>query len=157
MPMMPTVEKVLFLKRVPLFAGMPTRDLVQVAGIAEEVICEPEERIITEGDQGNAMFLIVEGEVAIHRGDQRLATLRPQDCFGEMSILDNEPRSASATALTDCLLLKVDQDHFHDILVENADVALAIIRTLTRRLRSMDGKPSPAEASEPQGTKAASG
>jgi CRP-like cAMP-binding protein len=40
-------------------------------------------------------------------------------------------------------LLKVDQDHFHDILFQNADVALAIIRTLTRRLRSMDGKPSP--------------
>ena len=140
--MMPTVEKVLFLKRVPLFAGVPTRDLVQVAGIAEEVLCEPEERIITEGEQGNAMFLIVEGEVAIHRGGQRLASLRVQDCFGEMSILDNEPRSASATALTDCLLLKVDQDHFHTILNQNADVALAIIRTLTRRLRSMDTKPS---------------
>ncbi len=141
--MMPTVEKVLFLKRVPLFAGVPARDLVQVAGIAEEVICEAEARIITEGEQGNAMFLIVEGEVTIHRGPQRIATLHPQDCFGEMSILDNEPRSASVTALTDCLLLKVDQDHFHDILFQNADVALAIIRTLTRRLRSMDGKPPP--------------
>jgi CRP-like cAMP-binding protein len=146
--MMPTVEKVLFLKRVPLFSGVPARDLVQVAGIAEEVACEAEARIITEGEQGNAMFLIVEGEVVIHRGSQRIATLRPQDCFGEMSILDNEPRSASATALTDCLLLKVDQDHFHDILFQNADVALAIIRTLTRRLRSMNGKPS-SEASEP--------
>ncbi len=140
--MMPTVEKVLFLKRVPLFAGVPTRDLVQVAGIAEEVLCAPEEPIITEGEQGNAMFLIVEGEVAIHRGEQRLAALRVQDCFGEMSILDNEPRSASATALTDCLLLKVDQDHFHTILNQNADVALAIIRTLTRRLRTMDVKPA---------------
>ena len=144
---MPTVEKVLFLKRVPLFAGMPTRDLVQVAGIAEEVLCEPEERVISEGEQGHAMFLIVEGEVVVHRGEQRLATLRPQDCFGEMSILDNEPRSASVTALTDCLLLKVDQDPFHHILVQNADVALAIIRTLTHRLRSTglgpaSGKPS---------------
>jgi len=149
--MMPTVEKVLFLKRVPLFSGMPTRDLVQVAGIAGEVLCEPEERIITEGEQGNAMFLIVEGEVSIHRGDQRLATLRAQDCFGEMSILDNEPRSASATALTDCLLLKVDQDPFHAILDQNADVALAIIRTLTRRLRSMDVKPGPGPAGEKAG------
>lgn len=143
--MMPMVEKILFLKRVPLFAGVPTRDLVQVAGITEEVACESERRIITEGEAGSAMFLIVEGEVAIHRGDQRLATLHPQDCFGEMSILDNEPRSASATALTDCLLLKVDQDHFHGILAQNSDVALAIIRTLTRRLRSTDAKPSPAE------------
>lgn len=154
--MMPTVEKVLFLKRVPLFAGVPARDLVQVAGIAEEVACEAEARIITEGESGNAMFLIVEGEVTIHRGPQRIVTLHPQDCFGEMSILDNEPRSASATALTDCLLLKVDQDHFHSILFQNADVALAIIRTLTRRLRSMDVKPSPAETDRRQ-PEAASG
>lgn len=147
--MMPTLEKVLFLKRVPLFSGVPTRDLVQIAGIAEEVLCSPDERIITEGDQGSALFLIVEGEVAIHRADQRLAALRPQDCFGEMSILDNEPRSASATALTDCLLLKVDQDHFHAILNQNADVALAIIRTLTRRLRNMDVKPAPGDRPAP--------
>lgn len=140
--MMPTVEKVLFLKGVPLFAGVPTRNLVQVAGIAGEVLCAPEEPIITEGEQGNAMFLIVEGEVVIHRGEHRLATLRVQDCFGEMSILDNEPRSASATATTDCLLLKVDQDHFHAILNQNADVAMAIIRTLTRRLRTTDVKPA---------------
>jgi CRP-like cAMP-binding protein len=103
------------------------------------------------------MFLIVEGEVMIHRGAQRLATLHPQECFGEMSILDNEPRSASATALTDCLLLKVDQDHFHGILAQNPDVALVIIRTLTRRLRSMDVKLSPTEAADREKAKAASG
>jgi CRP-like cAMP-binding protein len=140
--MMPTVEKVLFLKRVPLFAGVPTRDLVPVAGIAEEVPSEAEERIITEGEPGSAMYLIVEGEVAIHRGDRRLAVLHPQDCFGEMSILDHEPRSASATALTDCLLLKVDQEHFHGILAQNPEVALAIIRTLTRRLRPAEPAPA---------------
>ena len=138
--MMPTVEKVLFLKRVPLFSGVPTPELVRVAGIAEEVNFEPDVQIIEEGESGSSMFLIVEGEVLIHRGDQHLATLNPKECFGEMSILDHEPRSASATSLTDCLLLKVEQDHFHDILAQNLDVSLAIIRTLTRRLRSESGE-----------------
>ena len=146
--MMPTIEKVLFLKRVPLFSHVPTKDLVRVAGIAEEVVHGPESRIITEGESGSAMFIIVDGEVLIHRGDQRIATLRSQDCFGEMSILDQEPRSASATALTDCLLLKVDQDHFRDILAQNLGVALAIIRTLTHRLRSGELLPKSADQGE---------
>ena len=66
----------------------------------------------------------------------KLATLESRDYFGEMSILDGEPRSASVSAETDCLLLCINQADFHDILSRHFEVALTIIKTLTHRLRT---------------------
>ena len=133
-----TVQKVLFLRNVPLFSGMPPSELSHLAGIAEEYVYSAGETIITEGDHGDSLYLIVEGNVRVHRGDTSLAELAPQDYFGEMSILDGEPRSASVTANTDCLLLCISQADFHDILSRHFEVALTIIKTLTQRLRTAD-------------------
>ena len=130
------VQKILFLKNVPLFSSMTPGELSQLAGIAEEVVYSSGISIITQGEHGDAMFLIVEGTVKIHRDNEELAILTVQDYFGEMSILDGEPRSASVTAVSDCLLLRIRQEDFHLILSQRFDVALAIIQTLTRRLRT---------------------
>jgi CRP-like cAMP-binding protein len=133
-----TVEKILFLRNVPLFSGLPPEELGALAGIAEEVVYSTDQPIIEEGAMGDTMFLIVEGEVDVHRGDDSLAVLKSQDYFGEMTILDGEPRSASVTARQDCLLLRINQSDFQAILRRHANVALSIIRTLTRRLRETD-------------------
>ena len=133
-----TVEKILFLRNVPLFSGMPPGELGRLAGIAEEVVYSAGSSIIGQGEHGDTMFLIVEGEVRIYRGEMELAVLKEKDYFGEMSILDGEPRSASVTALSDCLLLRISQADFHEILSGHFEAALAIIRTLTRRLREME-------------------
>lgn len=132
-----TIEKILFLRNVPLFAGMPPEALSQLAGIAEEIVYSTGDSVIREGDHGEAMFLIVEGDVRIHRGSAKLAVLQSKNYFGEMSILDGEPRSASATAESDCLLLRLSQSDFHRILTSHTNVSLTIIQTLTRRLRQM--------------------
>ena len=137
-----TVQRILFLRNVPLFSGMPPGELRHIAGIAEEVIYTSGDPIIQQGDHGDSMFLIVEGEVRIYQNSTDLATLREQDYFGEMSILDGEPRSASAAAVTDCLLLRISQSAFHDILSSHAEVALAIIRTLSQRLRNAGAPPT---------------
>lgn len=142
-----TVQKILFLRNVPLFAGMPPGDLSYLAGIAEEVVYSTGEAIIRQGDHGDTMFLIVEGEVRVHRGEAKLAVLTSKDYFGEMSILDGEPRSASVTALTDCLLLRINLADFHAILSQHFKVALAIIQTLTRRLRETESAQSAGRAS----------
>jgi CRP-like cAMP-binding protein len=142
-----TVQKILFLRNVPLFSGMPPGDLSYLAGIAEEVVYSAGEAIIRQGDHGDTMFLIVEGDVRVHRGEAQLAVLTSKDYFGEMSILDGEPRSASVTALTDCLLLRINQADFHDILSQHFKVALAIIQTLTRRLRETESSQSAGPAS----------
>ena len=140
-----TVQKILFLRNVPLFAGMPPDELSHLAGIAEEVVMPQGEEIIHQGDMGETMYVIVEGEVEIHRGDESLAVLGAKNYFGEMSILDGEPRSASATAKADCLLLRIDQSGFYDILKRHFEVAMTIIQTLTRRLRDTSAVPETPE------------
>ncbi len=129
------VDKILFLRRVSLFAKMTTEQLGRIAGVTSEIVYPATSRIIVEGETGDRLFLVVDGEVLIHRGETRLAIIRPTDCFGEMSIIDGEPRSASAMAISDCLVLCLQQQDFKDILSANADVAWAVIRTLSQRLR----------------------
>jgi CRP-like cAMP-binding protein len=83
------------------------------------------------------MFLIVEGEVLIQRGETPLKTLGPRDFFGEMSIIDGEARSASATAVTDCLLLRIDKEDFQELLSTYSSAAVSVVRALNQRLREV--------------------
>jgi CRP-like cAMP-binding protein len=157
--MISTVEKVLFLKGVDLFSAIPGEELSQVAQIAEEVDIEAGETIIQEGDLGDSAYLIVNGKVRVHRGAVEIAVLGERQVFGEMSILDSEPRSASVSALTDVALLKIHHDDFTDILAEKSEIAQGIIKVLLRRLRgqlqkapaTVDNarKPAPAPAAVP--------
>ncbi len=131
------VEKMLFLRHVPLFSKMETSELTHVASIAREVTFPAGARLIQEGDHGDHMYLIVDGEVTIQRGGTPLKTLRPTDFFGEMSIIDGEPRSASALAQTDCLLLRIDKDDFQELLSTYNSAAVSVARALTARLRDV--------------------
>ena len=129
------VEKMFFLGKMPLFQNLDSRGLAEIAAIARESTYLAGQRIIQEKAHGDHMFLIVDGEVKIHLGDTALKVLGPREFFGEMSIIDGEPRSASATAASDCLLLRVDREDFLDLLSSQSGVALSVIRTLVRRLR----------------------
>lgn len=140
-----TVEKVLFLRHVSLFATVPTRELGHIAAITEEVVQPGGSTIFTRGDRGDALYLVVEGEVGIYFGDARINTIRERGYFGEMSILDDEPRSATARADSDCLLLCIHRDDFNRILQAHFDAVLAIIKTLTRRLRELTNVSSATE------------
>lgn len=133
--MISTVEKVLFLKGVDLFKTIPAEELSHIAQITDEVECAPQETIFNEGDQGDAMYLIVDGKVKVHAGDKVLAELGTSQCVGEMAILDAEPRSASITALTDLTLLKINREDFSEILGEKPEISRGIIKVLTGRLR----------------------
>ncbi|SVE06506.1 uncharacterized protein METZ01_LOCUS459360, partial [marine metagenome] len=130
-----TVEKVLFLKGVDLFASIPGEELTHIAHITDEVEYPVEATIFTEGDQGDAMYLIVSGNVQVHSGSQVLADLGTRQCFGEISILDAEPRSATVSATSELTLLKIQQSDFGEILAEKPEIAQGIIKVLTRRLR----------------------
>ncbi len=99
--------------------------------------------IFNEGDLGTEMFVIQEGEVeivkAIHGEVRRLALLSHGDFFGEMSILEDLPRTATALAATDCRLLRINGTTFDQMLRKNPEIAVRMMRKLSRRLRETDG------------------
>ncbi len=96
------------------------------------------EMIFGEGDSGDRMYVVRSGEVEIRCGDAVVETLEPGGMFGEMALIDGTHRSASAWAKTDCELVPVDEKTFLFLVHETPYFALDVMRTLTRRLRSMN-------------------
>ena len=144
------VEKILFLADVPMFEHVAASELAKVAEITDEVVVPAGEAVFREGDFGDALFIIVEGQIRITLRDRTIATLGDRQYFGEMSLLDGEPRSATARAEVDSLLLRIRQADFHRILARNFDTALAVIRTLSRRLRAqLDARPPGSDRTTP--------
>ena len=138
--MISTVEKVLFLKSIDLFRALPSEELAQIAEIAEEHPLGSGELVFAEGEPGDALYLIVEGQVKVHKGEKELVRLGVRDVFGEMAVLDSEPRSASVTSLKDTTLLKIGRDDFRDILQERPEIAMGVMKVLTHRLRETSRK-----------------
>lgn len=132
------IEKVLLLKNSEIFQNCKESDLIEIASICTESSIDKNTTIFKKGDYGNCMYFIYSGTVSIHEGQHQLATLSSNEIFGELSLLDSEARSASATTLTDCVLLKIEQEDFYDLIATNTDVLKGIMRTLCRRLREQD-------------------
>jgi AAA family ATP:ADP antiporter len=134
--MLTTIEKVLALKKVDVFAGTPDETLAAVAGLLEEVPLSAEQTVFEQGDLGDCLYVVADGEVRVHRGEQTLNHLGEGDVFGEMALLDAEPRMASVTAIVDTLLLRLAQDPFFELMDDRPEVARGIIRVLSQRLRA---------------------
>src|SRR5690606_2301828 len=97
--------------------------LAAVAATVHEVELEAGEQIFAKGDLGKEMYIIVSGCVYIHDGERRLNTLGAYEVFGEMALLDAEPRSASATAAEETLLLRLRQEEFFELMADHAAIA----------------------------------
>ena len=134
---MVNVDKVAFLQNVPLFLGMTPTELMHVAKIGKDVTYPPKTPVIQEGDIGDYLFIVLSGQVMVHRGDVQIRKLVPKDFFGEMSILDRESRSASVTTISRCQLLQINQRDFWQLLISHNTLAVAMVKVLTQRLREM--------------------
>ncbi|MFN2456954.1 MAG: cyclic nucleotide-binding domain-containing protein [Chitinophagaceae bacterium] len=134
------IEKVLILKSSSIFQDTPENQLVELAGILQEEFFEPSSTIFFKGDVGNCMYFIYKGKISIHDGEHIFAILEDNDIVGELSILDAETRSASATTLEECILLKLEQEPFYEIIMNNAGVLKGILKTLCKRLRATNLK-----------------
>jgi ATP/ADP translocase/HEAT repeat protein len=130
-----TVEKLLVLRATPMFAKLRGDDLAPLAHVAEVESYAAGETIFDEGEPGDALFVVVRGLVGISKGERRLAKLGANETFGEMSVLDEAPRSACAKALEDCELLRIGSEEFAEVLHEQVEIAEGVIRVLSRRLR----------------------
>jgi CRP/FNR family cyclic AMP-dependent transcriptional regulator len=133
--MLSILEKVLFLKSVDLFSQIPGEDLTQVALVTTEAEHDQGDEVFGEGEVGDALYVVLDGKVRVHEHDRVIAELGERECFGEMGILDPAPRKATVTAITDTRLLRIGREDFQEILAEKPEIALGIIKVLTRRLR----------------------
>jgi HEAT repeat protein/ATP/ADP translocase len=134
-PMHSTVEKILFLKSAPLFAKVTGEDLAPLARVAEEQTHPAGAYIVREGDPGDSLYVVVSGKVGIRHNGETLATLGPGEAFGEMAVLDKEPRSASVVAIEETEVLRIGSQEFFEILHEQVEIAVGVILMLTQRLR----------------------
>ena len=133
-------EKVLILKSLAIFSESPETILSELAPLMQEEEFEKGAILFSEGDIGDCMFVIYKGEVKIHKGSTTLAVLKEKEVFGELSLLDSETRSASATANTDCFLFKIDQEPFYELVETRPEVAKGFIKILCQRLRAQNEK-----------------
>ena len=134
------IEKVLVLKSLNLFKDTPENILADLAPLMKEMEYEQGTEIFKEGDTGDCMYIIQQGNIKIHKGNTTLAILKEKEVFGELSLLDADTRSASATADTDCILYKIDQEPFYELMDERPEVAKGFIKILCQRLRIMNEK-----------------
>lgn len=132
------IEKVLILKSLSIFEETPEPLLVEVASILEEIETEVGETLFEKGDTGNCLYIIYKGEVRIHSNEHTLATLKENEFFGELSLLDTEARSASATTGSDTLLLKLDQEPFYELMSNRVEVVRGVLKILCKRLREQN-------------------
>jgi CRP-like cAMP-binding protein len=127
-----------FLARSPLFVGLPRRLLARLAPRFFEKTYRPGEIVFQEGDPGRALFVVVEGAVEITQataqGDFVLRTLGPADAFGELALIDDSPRSASARVATPGRLLILYKSDFDALMDGNARIAVVVMRNLSRLL-----------------------
>jgi CRP/FNR family transcriptional regulator, cyclic AMP receptor protein len=134
------IERVLLLKSLSIFSETPENILAEIAFLMVESHIAGGSDIVKEGETGNCMYIIFDGKVNIHKQSQRLASLGEKDFFGELSLLDTETRSATATAETDCILFRIDQEPFYDMMESRPEVTKGVIKILCRRIRSINLK-----------------
>jgi CRP/FNR family cyclic AMP-dependent transcriptional regulator len=128
------------LATVPLFAGASTKELRAVAKASVELTIDEGKEFVTQGDVGREAFIIVEGQADVSRGGQRIATLGPGDCVGELALLDHGPRTASVTAATPLTVLVLGPREFSGLLDEVPTLNHKMLTALASRVRELDSQ-----------------
>ncbi len=135
----PNIE---FLRKVRLFSELDDKALGQISNAAVEQRWEPGQEIVRQGDSGVGAFIIRSGKVEIvqeHAGaTEKMRDLGPGQFFGEMALLDEFPRSATARALEPTTCLQITRWHFRGILESHPEIALKLLPMLTKRIRAAE-------------------
>ncbi len=139
---MPLEEVLPLLKKISFFEGLPEEDLELIADIVQTASADAGDILFEEDDPGDAFYIVVEGsvELSVTRPSgrvEKLAIQRRGGSFGEMSFLNDAPRSATATVLEPTRLLAIDRERFWDLLSNNR-LALRVLTALSNALRALD-------------------
>ena len=123
------------LSRAPVLSSLPPEILGAITAAGEERAYELDQVVVREGEPGDELFVILEGEARIERSGSVLATLGPGEFFGEIAVLDGRPRSADVVAATSLRCLTVSRDVFRDAIEGEPKAAWAMLQILAGRLR----------------------
>jgi CRP/FNR family cyclic AMP-dependent transcriptional regulator len=129
------------LATVPLFSGLDNKGLEAIADIGKEVTFEAGRTILKQGETGVSFLLILEGKTEIRKKGKTVATVGPGSFFGEMTVIDDRPRSADVVAIEPTRCFGVTAWSFAPMLKENPSIAIEIIGELVRRLRQLEENP----------------
>lgn len=138
--MLTSVDRLLFVRGVPIFRELRDDFLVRLASIMDELAFPSRHTIFTQGQEGRSLYILVSGRVRVHVGDREIAQLDTGSCFGEMSLFDAEPRSASVSTLEACECLILTQQQLYEAIDETPGIAVNVIRLLSRRIRQLNLK-----------------
>ena len=133
-------EKLDQLGRMWLFSACTKRDLQTIGRASDEVDVAAGKTLTEEGRAGHEFYLILDGKASVRRKGKKVATLGPGQYFGELSLLDRGPRSATVVADSDMRLLVLGQREFNGVLDEVPGLAHKLLRTMASRLRDSDSK-----------------
>ena len=127
------------LRQVALFATLDDAELAKIADTCKELSYHPGQTIFKEGEPGNRLFLILEGDVRISRdipgsGEEALAVLKPGACFGEMAVFDRSERSTDAISNGGCRLLTISRADLEIVLDLDPELAGKVLRSMVRLL-----------------------
>lgn len=127
-----------FLGRVPIFSSCTPDEIAAISSVSQDSFYQAGQIIVTQGTPGQAFYLILSGRVEIIRDGVSIGTFGPGDFFGDMSLLDQAPRSATIRALepTSCLMLS--SWDFKAILEQHPSIAVKLLEVMSRRLRAAD-------------------
>ena len=134
-------RKVQLLGKVELFSECNQKELGRIASLADEIEVDKGTVLTKEGLPGRECFIVSSGKAKCTLRGKRLATYGAGDVFGEMSLLDNEPRAATVTAEDDMVLFVVDSRSFWGLCEEAPSVTRKIMKAIAQRLRKVEKAP----------------
>ncbi len=126
------------LRKVFLFQNLPDHLVKQLSESIKTQEFDADKVIIEKGDEGNTMFVIISGKVKIHDGKEKVAEINEGSFFGEMALLDGEPRSMSVTTLEPTVVAIIHRNDFFNVLNDFPAISKNIITQLTRQLRTQN-------------------
>jgi CRP-like cAMP-binding protein len=141
----PLTDKILHLKNIEIFADLSVNELAAVASVTEEAAFDEMEMVFREGEIGDTLFLILEGEVAVIKDcnaerEFELDSIGPGDYFGDMALFGDDRRSATIRVKKKARFLTLNKQELQEIVREYPQIALHVCRVLSMRIRRLHGK-----------------
>jgi len=133
-----TDEKLELLKRTPLLAGLRRKDIEAVGQLVDEVDVKAGYVLMREGDVGREVFVIVDGQVRIDKGEKTIRLMGPGEFLGDIALVTEGPRTATATTETACRLLVLGHGAFHQLMDDYPSIRMSVLEAMALRLRELE-------------------